>query len=184
MEGKVCFCWQILILWTVSLLLQSNEDSYSVGIMFLCLFLLIDSAECISDIEGVRRTLYHCASDNSDVSVVYRVIKLDWIHYTIWCRNTVPCQNIIWLCNTTLSKENRYKENWNDIILSLSFFLSWFHWWLWLLWLPASSEVLSSPTAASLHVSYKIISLKNYFRSHCWVFVSHGVLHIYSVARP
>lgn len=122
MEGKVCFCWQILILWTVSLLLQSNEDSYSVGIMFLCLFPLIDSAECISDIEGVRRTLYHCASDNSDVSVVYRVIKLDWIHYTIWCRNTVPCQNIIWLCNTTLSKENRYKENWNDIILSLSFF--------------------------------------------------------------
>lgn len=32
---------------------------------------------------------------------------------------------------------------------------SWFHRWLWLIWLPASSEVFSSATAASLHVSYK-----------------------------
>lgn len=77
-------------------------------------------SSCISDMEGVRRMMFQCTSVNCDVLVVYSVIKVDWKHYTIWCHNRFPCQNIIWLWNTTLDKENRFKGKWNDVIPSIS----------------------------------------------------------------
>ena len=67
-----------------------------------------------------------------------------------------------------------------SLSLSLSLSWSWFHWWLWLVRLPASSEVLSSATAASLHVSnkYNVLPLVPLF--FFYIAINHFSLKGYS----
>ncbi len=120
----------------------------------ISLFLWINGEKLeqnISDIEAVRKMLYRCISADSDITVgVTKVYQK--LYDTIWCLNRSLCQNWFWSWNRFL--ETGMMSSLLSFSLALSW--SWFHWWLWLVRLPASSEVFSSATAASLHVSLKI----------------------------
>ena len=117
---------------------QENQGLFSFSAGTKGLFLWIDwerLEQCINDIEAVRKMMmYLCRF---------------WCHsgFTVVLRYTENNNNA-WSINTDLRESGMMSS-----LLFYLYFWSWFHRWLWLVWLPASSEVLTSATAASLHVS-------------------------------
>lgn len=114
---------------------------------------------------------WHKGSRKVDVLVLY--LSRFWCHCRFAVYKWLPSvlDDTIWeivvrefgiKIDSFLKYNTWFKKNPTVIresgMMSSLFFLplwSWFHWWVRFVRLPASSEVLSSAAAASLHVSYR-----------------------------